>query len=261
MKRIISLMAALILSVLLCVPAMAAGAQLDYVTDAAMLLTDEEWETLEDRARAISEQYDCGVYIVTLEDFTWYVDTYDPYEAAKAIYREYDLGLGGDNSGVLLMLSMAERDYALISYGYGNTAFTDYGKDVLADAFLDDLSYDDWYGGFEDYLAKSESLLRSAEEGHPLDVGTSAKVWLVGMLISVGLGCLLAMLVCWTLRQRMRSVSAGAEADAYIHAGSVDITLREDRFTHATESRVKIEKKSGGTTVDSSGFSGKKGKF
>lgn len=53
------------------------------------------------------------------------------------------------------------------------------------------------------------------------------------------------------------------EAGAYLTAGSVVITGREDYFTHTTETRTKIEKSSGsgGTTVDSDGFSGKSGKF
>lgn len=53
------------------------------------------------------------------------------------------------------------------------------------------------------------------------------------------------------------------EADSYLAAGSVEITNRQDQFTHTTESRRKIEKDSGGggTTVDSDGFSSKSGKF
>ena len=61
----------------------------------------------------------------------------------------------------------------------------------------------------------------------------------------------------------MKSVSAKTEADAYLAAGSMEITGREDHFTHTTEVRTRIERssESGGTTVDSDGFSGKSGKF
>ena len=265
MKKRISLAVALVLLAALCLPVLAAEPRLDHVTDAAGLLTDEQWETLEDKAQLISKQYQCAVYIVTLDDFTNYVATDSVYEAAKAIYREYDLGWGQDNSGVLLLLSMAERDYTLIAYGYGNTAFTDYGKDKLADMFLDDFAEDDWYGGFCDYLEKSTSMLKSARAGKPLDVDSNPLIRFVGLLISIGLGCLCAFLICCPLWERMKSVSVKTEADAYIRAGSVAFTAREDQFSRTTQTRVKIEKSpgggSGGTTVDRDGFSGKSGKF
>ncbi|MGM9606354.1 MAG: TPM domain-containing protein [Oscillospiraceae bacterium] len=264
MKKLLSWLAALTLLTALTVPAWAAEPQLDYVTDAAWLLTDEEWMALEDTAQSISQKYQCDVYIITVDDFTDYVNTDSIYEAAKAIYRDYDLGYGTEKSGVLLMLSMAERDYTLIAYGYGNTAFTDYGKDKLAEKFLDNFGDDDWYGGFQDYLEKSADMLQSARAGQPLDVGSSPLIRLVGLLISVALGCFVSLTICAFLWQRMKSVAVKAEADSYIPAGSVDITVREDHFTHTTETRVKIEKDSssgGGTSVDSDGFSGKSGKF
>lgn len=264
MKKTISLFAAFVLLFALWVPAQAAQARLDYVTDAACLLTDEEWEVLENTARDISESYQCGVYIITLDDFTNYSSAGSIYEAAKDIYREYELGWGQEKSGVLLLLSMAERDYTLIAYGYGNTAFTDFGKDKLADVFLDNLADDDWYGGFTDYLHKCGSMLSSARAGRPLDVGSDPLVFLAGLGISLVLGCLISVVICSLLLGTMRSVAVKTEAGDYLRRDSVVFTRREDRFTHATESRVKIEKGSGGgggTTVDSDGFSGESGKF
>jgi len=39
----------------------------------------------------------------------------DAYDLATAVYTEYDLGYGEAKSGLLLLLSMAERDSALIA--------------------------------------------------------------------------------------------------------------------------------------------------
>ena len=175
-KRISSLLATMVLALFLCIPALATGfdeAGLYFVTDEAGLLSDQECLELERRAEEISLKYKCGVYIILLDDFTAY--TYDEtiYEAAKTLYQEYRLGYGEEKSGELLLLSMAERDYTLIAYGYGNTAFTDYGKDKLSEVFLDDFGDDNWYSGLSDYLDKSESMLQSAREGHPLDVDSN----------------------------------------------------------------------------------------
>ena len=266
-KRISSLLATMVLALFLCIPALATGfdeAGLYFVTDEAGLLSDQECLELERRAEEISLKYKCGVYIILLDDFTAY--TYDEtvYEAAKTLYQEYSLGYGEEKSGELLLLSMAERDYTLIAYGYGNTAFTDYGKDKLSEVFLDDFGDDNWYSGLSDYLDKSESMLQSAREGHPLDVDSNPLIVLVGIGISLLVGCVAAFVIAVGLSSRlMKSVSAKTEANAYLIAGSVEITGREDHFTHTTEIRQKIETDSGsgGTTVDSDGFSGKSGKF
>lgn len=123
---------------------------------------------------------------------------------------------------------------------------------------------DDWCGGFQDYLEKSDSMLQSAREGHPFDVDSNPLIRLAGIGISLLVGCVAAFVIAvWVSDRMMKSVSAKTEAGAYLTAGSVVITGREDYFTHTTETRTKIEKSSGsgGTTVDSDGFSGKSGKF
>ena len=266
-KRISSILTVMALALLLCVPALAAGfeeAELNFVTDEAGIFSEQEWSELEARAEEISQKYKCGVYIIVVDDFTDYVYDETVYEAAKTFYQEYSLGYGEEKSGELLLLSMEERDYTLIAYGYGNTAFTDYGKDKLADAFLDDFGDDEWYNGFSDYLEKSDSMLQSARAGHPLDVDSNPLIRLAGIGISLLVGCVAAFVIAVGVSDRMmKSVSAKTEAGAYLTAGSVEITGREDHFTHTTETRTKIERSSssGGTTVDSDGFSGKSGKF
>lgn len=266
MKKWVSWMAALLLVLALAIPARAAEPQLNHVTDAAGLLTEEEWETLERKAAGMSDTYRCDVYIITVSDFLEYTSQTGVYEGAKELYRTYDLGYGTEKSGVLLLLSMAERDYSLIAYGYGNIAFTDYGKDKLAEVFLDDFRGDDWYDGFSDYLEKCEDMLSAARAGNPLDVGSNPAIGGAGVAISIVLGCLSSLGICALLATTMKSVGIKTEADAYIREGSVRFNVRADQFTHVTRSRVKIEQQTssgsgGGTTIDRNGFSGKSGKF
>lgn len=254
-KRILSLCIILLLALSLCTPVAAAGfedAQLSFVTDEAGLLTNEQRLELEQRAEEISQKYQCGVYIITVNDFTDYTYESSVYEAAKDLYREYELGYGEERSGELLLLSMEARDYALIAYGYGNTAFSEAAAE-LAETFLDDFADDAWYDGFSDYLEKSASMLVS-----------SRNIVFVGIGISLLLGCGLGLLLCWLLKEKqMKSVAVKQDANAYLRADGVHITNRQDQFSHITQTRTKIEKSSGGggTSVDSDGFSGQSGKF
>lgn len=152
---------------------------------------------------------------------------------------------------------------ALIAYGYGNTAFTDYGKEKLENEFLDDFKNDGWADGFENYLEKSGEMLAQARAGSPLDKGSDSSVKIVGIGVSVLLALILSFVVCFILKANMESVEESSEADAYVTAGSVNFTAREDHFTHQTETRTVISKDSdsGGTSIDSDGFSGSSGKF
>ena len=84
------------------------------------------------------------------------------------IYEEYSLGVGAEQDGLLLLLSMEDRDYSLITYGdYGNYAFNDSGREAMTKYFLDDFGEDDWYEGFADYLEWTDVYLKAAEEGEP----------------------------------------------------------------------------------------------
>ena len=180
---------------------------------------------------------------------------------------ENNFGWGLARDGILLLMSMSDRKYDLAAYGsFGNAAFTDYGKDQLADAFLKDFKKDDWYKGFSDYLTKCGRMLDMARKGKPLDVNhdpdARLRYWPAGLL----LGAVLALVICSILKSKMKSVKEAAGAESYVPGNGVQFAIREDRFTHVTTTRTKIERSSGGssrggTSVGSRGFSHKSGSF
>ena len=286
-KFLSSVLAVLLLIVCLSIPAFA-DAQLSYVTDDAGILYDSDISALEERAAAVSEQYGCGVYIVTVEDFTDYSDAYYVDDFGEELFSSYDLGLGDGNCGILLILSMAERDYGLVAHGdFANTAFTDYGKYTMQDEFLDNFREDDWYGGFADYIAACGRYLEANANGTPIDVEPSDETEeeyeplsfgdklffaaLMAFRFGLPLGLIVAFIVCAVYKRQLKSVRRATEAARYTVSGGAEITAREDRFTHTTEVRTPIKTESddhdsgpsfsGGTTVNSGGFSHSGGKF
>lgn len=248
----------LLLLTVLTVPVQAS--QYRFVFDEAALLTTSEAEELDKAAADISARYGCGVYIVTLQDFTEYGS--NVRSAAENYFLTRDLGLGSDDNGVLLMLSMQERDYALIAHGgLGNTAFTDYGKDVLSEAFLDDFRYDSWAAGFTDYLSASEEFLHAAAAGTPVDVARGSGMGLTLVMVLL-IPALIAGIACAIMAASMKTAKRKTHANDY--SKGVQITNRHDRFITRTVVRQRIESSSsssGGTRVNSGGFSGKSGKF
>ena len=160
--------------------------------------------------------------------------------------------MGEDRDGVILLMSMSDRKYATFFYGpKAEYAFDAYGQELMEEEFLDDFRDDDWYDGFSDYLEGCASIL-SVDSGE-----FTWPQFLRHLGISFGIGLLLALIVCQLLKMKMRSVYRQAEASAYVTAEGLQLTRREDVFTHTTTARRKIERKSeSSSSSGSSSFSG-----
>lgn len=143
-KRIITVLLALTLLLCLSVSVFAES-QLWNITDDAGLLSDEEYTQLESYAESVSETYGVGVYVITIDNYEDYYDS--PYETAWQFYHEYTLGEGDDRDGIILLLSMDNRQFANFVYGpKADYAFDEHGVLELNDWYLDDFRNDDWAG-------------------------------------------------------------------------------------------------------------------
>ena len=245
--------------------------QLDHVTDTMNLLTEEQWQRLEQKAREIEQIYDFGVYIVTVDDY-WNYNNGSVMDAAISIYQAYSLGIGDGKDGLMLLLSMYDRDYSLITHGeFGNYAFNDAGRERLASFFLDDFGNDQWYTGFEDFLSWSEDYLENAKNGNPYSSDhkamSSADVFMgivIRVLIILIFPLIVAGIYIGVLNSKMKNVEEATRASAYV-SGKLNLTKKTDKFRFVTQNRVKISSSSssgGGTRSGSSGgFSGTSGKF
>lgn len=258
------------------------NAQLNYVTDDAGLLTDSQWEDLEQRAQQISEEYQCGVYMITVDDYTDY-STEGVYVADYTIYHDYEMGMGEDRDGIMIMLSMADRDYAMFVYGpKASEVFNSYGQEKLETYFLDNFRDDDWYGGFSDYIDACGNYLQLAAEGTPVsapegyDSGdydgdynvdyepTPGENFVGSFVVALGISCVISIIICLLLLLKMHTVHQKTEANDYI-SEKLKLTRKEDHYTHTTQTRRKIERESsssGSTHSETGGGgSGRSGKF
>lgn len=260
MKRKISvfLLLALLLAVLV-LPAQAAD--LGYVTDAAELLTYDEWAELETLCEQVSKIYACGVYIITVEDFTEY-GSGDVYTVTYGIYHDYALGMGADRNGLVILLSMAERDYAMFVYGdEAEYAFDTYGQEMLEGEFMPYFGENDWYGGFKAYVETCGKYLAMAKAGEPVRESPTSLI-----LLFVVISFFISLLAVNFLKMGMKNVAKQSQAFRYL-AGQVNLTGQHDQYTHTTTTKRKIESgsDSGGsgssTSRSGGGGSGRSGKF
>ena len=272
-KRLFGLLLSLLLVLSCTAYAFAEGdSEIDYVVDAAGILSSSEYNSLLTKAQRLSRQYSVGIYIAIVDDMgNW--GYRDIEQFTQDLFEANDCGIGEDRDGIMLCLSMAERDYDLDAHGnFANYAFTDYGKEVLAGSFLDDFRRNDWYGGFNDYLDKCESMLISAAKGEPVDVPGSKPMTATEKAgISAGAGSIIAAIVSFfrglVLKNSMKSANEATNATRYL-SGNVHFTAMDNILLHRNVSRRVISASSGGggghgggTTINSAGHSHHSGKF
>jgi len=232
--------------------------QFGYVFDTVPLLGDGEWNRLENMAETVSTRYGCGVYIVTVDDYKEY-GTGDVFDVATQIYHDDDIGfgVGAGRDGIMLLLSMDNRDWSMFVYGENaEYAFNSYGQEQLEDIFLANFADNDWYGGFSNYIETCGEYLAKAEAGKPV---RSNPLWGIGL--SAGLSCLVALAVCMVMKRKMKTARQKIEADAYISDSGLMLTASHDHYTHTTETSRKIENRSSSRSSGDGNGSGRSGKF
>ncbi|MGN1451902.1 MAG: TPM domain-containing protein, partial [Eubacteriales bacterium] len=100
--------------------------ELDRVLDGAELLSDEEEADLEKYISKVSEKYNFDILILTVNS-----DVGDIEVWSEGIYDLNGYGYGIENDGILLVVSMYSSEWLISASGYGETAFTDYGRDRI----------------------------------------------------------------------------------------------------------------------------------
>ena len=286
MKKITALLLALFTVLCLLTGAAFAAndeaARLYHITDEADILTTEQEAYLESEAARISQEHKVAIYIVIVSDYRNYTSSGSVYTCAEEIYDYYSLGWdngSGDykRDGLILLMSMNDRDFAELTRGYiGNEAFNDPGLTSLENAFIPYFKNDDWYGGFCAFLEQAEALLESplAEEayispsvqtekyGYEKDSRTSG-IRPLHIILAVAVSGLVSFIITGSMKRSMKT--AVEKTGAADYAGSPEIKVRRDDFTHRTVRREEIPQSSphggGGGGHSSGGSSGHSGKF
>ncbi len=253
--------------------------QLDRVVDFAGVIDASRLSSLNALADEVSEKYRCDVAVAFVSSLEgrYVVDYADDFYD----YRGY--GYGANDDGILLLVSVGDREFAETTYGYGKTAFTDYGMtSYLEPRFTKYLGSNDWAGAAEQFINDSGELLRQAREGKPYDYypgGSSAparekktlkEAAPFAALISAVIGFFSGGVPTAAMKKKMKSVAKEYGAANYARGG-LNLRASDDRFLYANVSRTPIPRQTehrsggGGSSVhfSSSGRShgGSHGKF
>lgn len=208
--------------------------------DDGNLLTDSQEAELREKLDRISEERQVDVVIKTTNTLEGkspraYADDYFDYEG---------FGLGENYDGILLMISMEDRDWWISTHGFGITAFTDKGLDYISDKFLSDLSDGNYYDSFNTFADLADKFILQAQTGEPYDKGNMPKneitptILIIFIIVSLVVGLIVAFSILHYMKKTHKTIRKAQFAGDYALgvASFINIT---DRFYNKTVTRTR----------------------
>ncbi len=259
-KRIFPFLMVFVLCLSFALPASATKVEKRHMADNAGLLTDHQRQQLQDTLRQLSAQHQMDIVIVTVDSLegkspTAYADDYFDY---------YGYGWGEDFRGILLLISMEDRDWAISTCGYAMQVFTDDGLDYIADQIIPDLSDGDYADAFAGFASLCDTFLVQASTGEPFDSHNLPKepFSLLWIPVSLVIGLVIGWIVVAVMKNQLKSVRSQSAARDYLREGSLQLRVRNDLFLYRTV-RKTPKPKNNSSHSGSSGRShgGARGKF
>ena len=223
------------------------------LNDAADILSKSEETELLKKLDEISIRQKADVVVVTVDDIE-NSDSVQDY--ADDCYDYWNYGYGADKDGVLLLISMKDRDWYISTCGYGITAFTDAGIQYIGKQMKPDLSDGNYAAAFDTYAKLCDEFITQARSGKPYDKSNLPRepLSMIWIPISIAIGVVLALIVVSTMKSKLKTVRSQAAANSYVKNGSLNITNSSEMFLYNTVTRSARAKdtSSGGSSTHTS---------
>lgn len=223
----------------------AAAADVERLCDFDGVLTDSEAADISAKLDSVSDELGLDIVVVTDSGIDGSPEAY-----ADDFY-DYN-GYRGD--GILLFVDVSGRDWHISTKGYGITAVTDAGLEYMSGQFKPYLSNGDYYKAFGTFADLCADFVKQARSGRPYDVGNLPKGSVPPVLIpiAIGVGALIALIICLVWRGQLKSVRARQSAVDYVRSGSFNVTRSRDIFLYSKLERREKPKDNGGSSTHTS---------
>lgn len=215
------------------------------VWDEAELLNETEVAQLNSKLESISKKYNAEIRVVTLSS----MDGGDIDEFLEYLYDESGFGYGENHDGVLLVVCMDPREYRILSNGFAGEAITSGDIDAIGEAFKSDLSDGNYADAFDTFADKCEYYLDGHINGFPFNTGKN-------LLICLGIGLVVALIVTGIWKNQLKSVRKQSAANAYVKAGTMQITQSGDFFMYRNVTKTQKQSSSSSGSSGSSRSTG-----
>ena len=236
--------------------------------DLAKIFDSSEREELNEKLDEISHKNNLDITVC----FTNSLEGKAIADYAEELYENYEFGYGENKDGVMLLVSFEKNEWYIATRGYAVKAFTDAGIQYIGDKIKSDLANGCYYDVVDTYIAICDQFITAARNGNPYGGSTETStteedasllpppMWI---LISIGVGAVVALIVVGSMRKKLKTVNMQAEANSYLRNGSLNITESNDIFLYSNVTRSAKAKNNNNTHESSSGntYGGGGGKF
>ena len=265
MKRVmIALLAGMLIFVLTLPAAAVNQTPGSRVADGAGLLTESERNALVEQLDALSEQHSCDIVVVTAAS----CGGKTPQAYADDYYDQN--GYGQNRDGVLLLVSMEERDWYISTTGRGIDVFSDAIIEKIGKSIRSYLSASDYSAAFQRFASLAGQYLNGAKTPQVTEQGQAQGITpepeletepesgqeehlspLTVIIAACAIGLAAALAVTLTLKSKMNSVQKQVYARNYIRGG-VQLTRANEIFLYRTVNRTALPKENNHTGSGSS---------
>ena len=257
MKRFTVTVLLLLLVISAALPVLAA--QPAKIVDSASLLTASEVSSLEAKAESLADTYQMDVVILTVPTTGGvFVETY-----ADDYFDNNGYGIGTDYSGILFLLAMDTREWAMSTCGNTKYAVTDYGILSLFQSISTYLSSGRYYTAFDRYLTELERYFKAYASNDSIDgtigdyngpssyiPGTQDDILypqeqvtgsdiVMRLLVALLIGAAVGGIVLLIMRGQMNTIRTQSGAKTYMTPGSYNLYRQQDLFLSSRTSRIR----------------------
>ena len=228
------------------------------------VLSADEYNTVLEALNVVSDRFQVDTSIAVVNSIA--ADGYDDIVAyADDLFDAYGYGTGENKDGILLVVAMEERKWAISTHGLAIQYVTDKGNEYLQEQFLSFLSNGDYERAFlayaegcdylyaertgqkpSDYFNQSDSYDgdqdfydEDYDSYEPVSVGRRLEITARYIPIALLVGFLLSMIPMGIMKAKLRTVQQKSGAADYVDRDSLRITNVRDIFLYRTVSQTR----------------------
>ena len=228
------------------------------------VLSADEYNTVLEALNVVSDRFQVDTSIAVVNSIA--ADGYDDIVAyADDLFDAYGYGTGENKDGILFVVAMEERKWAISTHGLAIQYVTDKGNEYLQEQFLSFLSNGDYERAFlayaegcdylyaertgqkpSDYFNQSDSYDgdqdfydEDYDSYEPVSVGRRLEITARYIPIALLVGFLLSMIPMGIMKAKLRTVQQKSGAADYVDRDSLRITNVRDIFLYRTVSQTR----------------------
>lgn len=278
-KKILSVLLAFVLFTFLCVTGFAVTENITEIDvnkhrliDNAHLLSFSEENELVAELDKFSERDEIDFAIFTTES----LGALSVEDYAERTFELYGYGYGASLDGIMLVISMENRDFDIYAHGNAENIFTAEIREFIASQFTPYLSNGEYKEAFSRFIYLSELCVSNPQyiQGqindydfdYDYDYDTDITVAehpdslpLRSGLVAIAIGVGIAIFIVLKMASKLKTVHYQRDADRYAVAGSMNVTESRDMFLYHTVTRTAKPKNTSNGSHPGGGFSSSSG--